>query len=211
MVHIRVAELPEASTHLVGATLGQLHARAVASRLPGTDAAHATCLLDFTGAETATASYLKAFVLALVRAGQAGVVAMEGTAPPKEAPGNLRPLNAFVAVTGLSGEIAEELVEVCASQRVPVCEAKTWTEGSLGAVVVHGPVDRALWDTLEAVAVAGPSTATSLMEAHRSHVRITVTGWNNRLAELHRLCLVQRGRAGRQWVYAPVAPEVRRG
>lgn len=211
MVHIRVAELPEASTHLVGATLGQLHARAVASRLPGAEADHTICLLDFTGAETATASYLKAFVLALVRASQAGVVAMEGAAPPKETPGNLPPLNAFVTVTGLSGEIAEELVEVCASQRVPVCEAKKWTGRDLGAVAVHGPVDRALWETLEAVSVAGPSTATSLSETHRRRVRITVTGWNNRLAELHRLRLVHRGREGRQWVYAPVAAEVRRG
>lgn len=209
MVHIRVGELPGARPHLTGATLGQAHAAAVAPRLPGLDGQHDVALLDFSGIETATASYLKAFVLALVRASQRGVLAMEANTRAENA-GELPPLNCVVTVANLPVDVVEELGEVCESQGVPLYETVTWDDIGVRAVRLYGPVERALWDTLTAVAAAGPTSATDLHKTQR-RVAISVTGWNNRLAELFRARLIKRDRNGRQLVYAPVADEVRRG
>jgi hypothetical protein len=185
--------------NVAGATLGQEHLNKVLGALnrivgdPGE-----IVVLDFEGTETATASYMKATVLALLRQGREGA---EG--------GFLNLI--FPVVANLSAEVAEELDQVLIANRLPCIEALTLSSTRVQRGRVRGVLDAALGETLAALVSEGAASATQLFETRRKEVPISVTGWNNRLAELHRFRLAWRRKHGRQWVYEPITEEVIRG
>ncbi len=58
-------------------------------------------------------------------------------------------------------------------------------------------------EALAAITAEEVTSATQLYEKHTRAIPIRSTGWNNRLALLHRARLAQRAKRGRQWLYRP--------
>ncbi|HYI01900.1 hypothetical protein [Hyalangium sp.] len=192
--------------HLHGATLGQEHRKPLLDELEGhpelVTGKGAIVVVDFAGIESVTASYIKATVLAFIRAGIHFV-------DPNE-PSDLPPLNIFPVVTHLSSEIAEELGEVMSSSRHVCLEALQIDGGVVSKARLIGSPDLSVIDTLQSLVREGSATATQLFEKDQAK-NITVNGWNNRLADLYRLRLACREKQGRQWLYIPVAKQVLHG
>ena len=208
--HLLIKERANGATQLYGATVGQEHLKQFYDTLAGDsalngDGSGALVIIDFTGIESVTASYLKATVLTFLRAGIsfAGGASAEGLNP-------LPPLNIFPAVTGLSAEIAEELGEVSISNRLVCLEALDFNGDLVEKARLLGEPDGSVVDTLELLVQEGSATATQLFEKNPTK-GITVNGWNNRLADLYRLRLACRVKHGRQWFYTPVAKQVLHG
>src|SRR5436190_8869717 len=95
-MRVLVRELSKNAPHLAGATNGGQHLRKIVERL---DADDQTVLLDFTGIESATSSYLKAVVFPFFEDAQR----RESGAPVKPA---------FPVLVGLSDIIREEVVQL---------------------------------------------------------------------------------------------------
>lgn len=206
LYHLQLKSKANGLSHLHGATLGQEHRKQLCDELEGnatqTSSLGALVVVDFTGIESITASYVKAIVLALIRAGMRFV-------DPNE-PSDLPALDIFPVVTNLSAEIAEEIGEVMTSNHRVCLEALQLDETSISKARLLGNPDPSINDTLKILVSEGSATATQLFEKNNSK-NITVNGWNNRLADLHRLRLARREKQGRQWLYIPVAKQVLHG
>lgn len=197
-------------TQAIGATLGQDHlaplVRSLRSDPDLTVGPGEIVVLDFSGLEAATSSYLKATILWLVEAGR---LAAGGEQTPGE-PRAPAPLNVFPVVTGLSAEIREELNDVLLSRSMPCLEASHYDDISIQQARLLGFLDVEKLSTLEILVREHETTAPRLHEKYAS-TGIGATGWNNRLTALHRLRLARRTKQGRQWVYSSLAKEVMRG
>jgi hypothetical protein len=192
------------ATHAVGATLGQKHLARLLAELRemeavrNADSPGEIVLLDFSGIESATSSYLRETVCSLYRHGAASVA-------PRMEPG-LEPLNVYPVVLGLSTEVSAQLTEVCKLDQRAVVEVVGQRPRSASAVRIRELSDAALRETLTLIGAAGSATATSLFDGQKQ--RITVTAWNNRLSDIAVRRLARRSRDGRQWSFAPLAREV---
>ena len=119
-------------------------------------------------------------------------------------------LSIYPLVAGLNPEVRNELDDILLAYRMPCLEALKHSDRKILRAVLHGTLDDALSDTLAVLTQCESATATSLHD--RFHDRkISATGWNNRLADLHQLRLALRRKVGRQWLYEPVAAEVKNG
>ncbi len=196
---IRRFRITQGQANVAGATLGQAHLNEVYVALRGIVADPGeVVVLDFEGTETATASYMKATVLALLKQGD-------------HEPQIGFPQIVFPVVANLSAEVAEELDQVLIANRLPCIEALACSNMHVQRGRVRGVLDAALEETLAVLVSEGEASATQLHEKLRAEIPISVTGWNNRLAELHRARLAWRRKRGRQWVYEPIVEEVVRG
>jgi hypothetical protein len=189
-----------------GATLGQDHIRPLRERIHSSD--EEVVVLDFSGIESATASYLKATIIWLIQCGRSSTRIRRNSAP--YGAHDPIPLAIYPAVIGLTNDVREELDAVLPGYRLPCLEVLRLSRGKILRAALHGPLDEALSDTLSALTQSGSGTASSLCELYPDR-KIMTTGWNNRLADLHELRLATRKKEGRQWVYKPVAVEVRNG
>lgn len=196
-----------ASVHASGATLGQEHLRPLRQRLR--DEGGDIVVLDFSGIESATASYLKATIVWLIQSARLSVTdgLNYGRAPGPHDP---VPLAIYPLVAGLTTEVREELNDVLPTYRLPCLETLKHSDRRVLRAALHGPLDDALSDTLRALTECGSGTASSLHVRFQDR-KISTTGWNNRLADLHQLRLAVRRKVGRQWLYEPVAAEVTNG
>lgn len=197
---------PGATEMLAGAALGALHMKGILPELPtGLSGPGQMVIIDFVGIAATSSSYLKATVISLIRAGRAS------TEPPEaRTNAGVPPLNIYPLIAHISDDIREEIDDLFTSlgQRLPCLEAKVWTTRTVRKAVLRGYLDPALRETVEALnRQAGRCTAQELAAANPGS-GIKETGWNNRLAELHRLRLVRRVKDGRFWLYEPVAQEV---
>ncbi|WP_434387423.1 hypothetical protein [Melittangium boletus] len=187
-------------TELFGATKGQEHFAPLLAELRDVSSGEVV-IYDFTGIEHATASYVRATVLRLLKASyraaeDAGTSATSGM--------DSDVLDVFPLVAGLSADVAEELQTVLESQGIACFEATKWSAAGVVQGRVRGVLEGVLRDTLVRVAAARQVTASMLAEREPPNV----TGWNNRLAELYRMRLVKRVKDGRQWIYSAVCSEV---
>ncbi len=197
--------------HAIGSTLGEKMLQPLVDELQAANAelhigSGELVVLDFTGIESATASFLKATVIRLLRAGSRFVdepTLTSGAATDLA-------LNIYPSVYGLAADVREELTEILASQRLVCLEAKAWNTVDITAAKLHGPLEGSLWTTLYRLLGTEGATAAELHERYPSE-GINPTAWNNRLAELYRLRLVRRVRRGRPWLYTSIAREVQRG
>lgn len=191
------------NTNVAGATLGGLHIEPLLAELETSAAASdmtnlgGIVVVDFEGVTSATASYLKATVLALLH--RAGAPTGAGVAAPEPM------LNVFPVVAGLNDELRDELRSVLALQQIPCIEALSFGRDAIERAHVHGPLDRALRDTLEVVRTRKRASATALHGAFPQQPPISSTAWNNRLSDLHARRLLRRERDGRQWQYQTLA------
>ena len=72
---------------------------------------------------------------------------------------------------------------------------------------IAGSLDPAQRKTLEAVMASGEVTGAEL-ERQKPDERIGATAWNNRLRDLHDMRLLRREKRGREQVYSPVVAEI---
>ncbi len=163
-------------------------------------------ILDFSGIESATASFIKATIIRLIRLSQRTIDAEPVARSVEETP----LLNVYPCVHGLTADVREELSEVLASQRLVCLEAAAWNTTHVTTATLYGPLEAPLWATLQKLVGTSGFTAAELHERY-SNESINVTAWNNRLADLLRHRLVRRVRQGRPWLYSSIAGEVRCG
>lgn len=191
----------------LGATAGQDDAKALLEQAAFTQESATVVVFDFAAVETVNASYLRATVLWLLRAGMA-FVKLEEEGGRAEA-GGIPPLNAIPAVANVCDEVMDDLSTLLLSEGVPLLLVERADGPSVGRCL--GPLDRSLRKTLAALAKTRSATASMLCEQFPERPAIKPPAWSNRLSELYRLRLVGREREGRQWRYASVALEVQFG
>jgi hypothetical protein len=193
--------------HAAGATLGQEHLGPLRKRIQ--NGAGEIVIVDFSGIESATASYLKATIVWLIQSARlvVGNGVNHGAARGHHDP---IPLSIYPVVAGLAADVREELDAVLPGFRLPCLETLKRSDQKIQTGLLHGPLDQALLDTLRALTECGSGTASSLHQRFPDR-KISTTGWNNRLADLHMLRLAMRRKEGRQWLYESVAAEVKNG
>jgi hypothetical protein len=189
------------SSEAFGATTGQEHIAPLLAQLRAVPAGE-VILYDLSGVEHTTASYLRATVLRLLNASIRAATETDGAPDPAGSTGEL--LNIFPVVANLSEDVAEELQTVLESQGCACLEATQWNDKGILQARIRGVLEGVLRDTLVRVVTARSTTATMLAEREPPNT----TGWNNRLAELYRMRLINRAKEGRQWIYSSICSEV---
>ena len=184
----------------LGATLGQDCMSLVAEELEASEHTDTGLLLDLTRASGVNASFLKATVYWALQCGQAHVQQKERIERSAWA---VRPLRLYPLITGCKGEVSEDVHEFFAGRKLPILHVVERNEAEIVRACVMGTLDPVLVRTLAALEARGEGTAADL--AGRSHEKITINGWNNRLADLHLLRLAKRRRDGKFWIYTPTA------
>lgn len=204
MHHVRLTErYGPTALHLYGATLGEKHLNGLLREIVGLSDG-ALVILDFTGVEAASASYLKAtygrlLAAAIRSAGSSGV--------SNKIEHGEDCLNIYPTVAGLSEDVRGEFDLLLAALSLPGVEAGRWKGEKLISGRVRGPLEGVLKETLQRVTTMRHATAFDMVDERLRNP----TAWNNRLADLYRLRLVRRVKEGRQWVYTPIADEVTLG
>ena len=149
--------------------------------------------LDFSGLKSVNGSYVRATVLWLLRCAMAWRKQVEEVDPAGD---GLRPLPIVkLFVQNLDTEVRDEISIVCRDALLPCIEVSPLGEGAL-----LGHLDRAFSHCLASIqAIGGKGSAQDLHEQIGGEVK--VTAWNNRLAGLYELMLLQRSKVGRFWIY----------
>lgn len=164
--------------------------------------------VDFTNVALATGSYIKACLGWLIRCGQLATQSNPGSYTGDGI--EVVPLDIYVTIQGTNKEVQDEINMVLRDLCLPcidISPARPNTNESLEQGKLIGHLDKALRSTLAILCEYGPASAPQLHEQYPQEA-INVTGWNNRLAELHRLRLAQRVKSGRQWIYHPIVRRV---
>jgi hypothetical protein len=185
--------------NLAGAAAARSHLKGMRDGLDAMLCEYANPLvlvLDFSDVESVTSSYVKASLIWLIRCGQRSVAA-DYFEPPGDG-ATIVSLPAYPVVAHISDEIREELEVVLASEELCCLEVSTEGEPK-----ILGSLERTLRETFRRLVAEEEVTASELHQKFGDG--INVTGWNNRLADLHRLRLAWRRKEGRQWTYAPVS------
>jgi hypothetical protein len=144
-------------------------------------------LLDFSGVELVTGSWINAVLVPFLRwAGEEG--------------NDLYPV-----ICNTRKEWLEELQLVAEfNQR---CYLVASGKLPPHTATIAGPLDPAQRKTLEAVLASGEVTGAEL-ERQKPDEKIGATAWNNRLRDLHDMRLLRREKRGREQVYSPVVAEI---
>jgi hypothetical protein len=145
-----------------------------------------TVVLDWSGIEIVTASYLGATYGTLLRMAMAG------------------DLDRYFVVTGLNKNGLDELKLVIDVQKLIALVGDSEEDGSLHNVHFLGSLDPAYAETLQAVQKIKTASALDLYKRAQTRTRIGKTAWINRLSNLHRLRLVRKLRVGRQYMFESV-------
>lgn len=204
---MRFFHYPLAGPMRLGATAGQDDAKALLDQTAFTQESATVVVFDFAAVETVNASYLRATVLWLLRAGMAFVkLEEEGI---RAVAGGIPPLNAVPAVANVCDEVMDDLSTLLVSEGFPLLLVERANGPSAGRCL--GSLEPALRKTLTALAKTSSATASMLCDQFPERPAIKPPAWSNRLSELYRLRLVSREREGRQWRYASVALEVQIG
>ncbi len=193
-------EAPE-RVDFYGATLGECHIAPLFKLIerggfeepPGKIVA-----ISFAGIESATASYIKATLLALSIKAGVEPAGSDVTGEPS--------LHMFPVVCDLNAEVRHEIELVFSARRIFCLEATELTDEVVEHATLLGSPDTHLIETLTALQELGQATSNDLKTHAQSN--ISTTGWNNRLYDLYRLRLVRRSKRDRQWVYEPVARHI---
>lgn len=211
MVHYRIQEQDQKCRNAYGATLGQEHSEPLQEllrqrfceqddylRLPTEKV-----IIDFDGIESTSASYLKALLVPLLNYEEPSM----GDWINQPCQGVNYRHGVYPLVTGLDEEVRQELEEVLKFRNLPCLEAIHWTGDCVQQARLLGGIEPILLTTFLMLIRERAASATDLFSRYKSQC-ITVTGWNNRLADLYRLRLATRTKQGRQWIYEPITAEV---
>lgn len=187
----------------LGATLGQDLMAKVNPDLNSAEQEDCALILDLEETAAINASFLKATVFWAFRCGRAEACKERATSAE---PWAIRPLRLFPMVSNCTGEVKEEVDEFFCGRGFPILNLGGKVADDPGSISILGTLDPVLERTLGLLNSTGEGTAADL--AARSSDKITINGWNNRLADLHQLRLATRRREGKFWVYLPVKKEV---
>lgn len=185
MLKIPIAHLVPAAARLNGATVGEAHAQQLQQLIaaaPSSD--RGIVVLDFSGVESASASYLKRVLNPFFDAPE---MAEHETSP--------------VLVNADATDLVEDLEDyVTGKGRVLIVAHEV--DGRLQLARLLGRFDNAAAETFEELTELKEATALQLYERHRERTT-NQTAWNNRLAQLVALRVARRRRNGRFWIYQP--------
>jgi hypothetical protein len=107
----------------------------------------------------------------------------------------------------MARDVEDEFVEFFSTRQLPFLIAARIKDSTIFSATLQGHLEPALKATLSALLQRGASSAPQLHEAFPAE-RVTVTAWNNRLADLHAVRLVSRTRNGKVWEYKPVIERI---
>jgi hypothetical protein len=205
MIRFHVAEMIAGPPVASGARTGENHARHMREQIQTAEFGDEGLLVvvDFTGIEVATASYIVKTVLWLAMCGRMYAGALNGT-EQRSLDGTVEPLNVFPVVFGANEEIQQEIDEVFARRGLACLIAGEIQNGVIAAGAVRGSVEPMIARTIRALEGVFEATAEEL-HAKCPTERVNVTAWNNRLSELIRIRLARRRRQGKFWKYQPLA------
>ena len=179
--------------YLLGATLGQDLMAQVQSDLNLAEQEDCALILDLEEVAAINASFLKATVFWAFQCGQAEARKEHAASTERW---SIRPLRLFPIVSKCTGEVKEEVDEFFRGRNCPLLQL-----GEKDNATVLGALDAALDRTRALLSAAGEATAAHL--AAQGQEKISINGWNNRLADLHVLRLATRRREGKFWIYSP--------
>lgn len=144
-------------------------------------------VFDFTGIESASASYLKRVLNPFYGSADLGDEAVTGFSP--------------VLVNVTATDLIEDLEDyVTGKERALVVAADDGL--ALRFVRLLGRLDGAAAETFDELRRLKEATAQRLFELHPERTT-NQTAWNNRLAQLVSLRVASRRREGRFWIYQP--------
>lgn len=211
MIQISIRALLGANRQFAaGATLGREHFREIVAALAKTPATNVETLavFDFADVDDVSASYIKATLLAAHRCGRlhAGVLSAEEL---RDSSVELQALPIVVVVARASDDVAECINAAFGVNDQAVLAGTRLKGDRLSDGVVLGALEAKAQRTLALAAAYPEVTATELLADHPEEGISGATGWNNRLAELHRLQLLRRRTVGRQHTYYPLATEIK--
>ena len=202
-MHLRQVIISPAVPTALGATLGQDHMQKNEAELASAAEDDVALILDLNGVKGVNASYLKATVFWAMQCGHAEVQHREPASSDRWA---VRPLRLFPAVTGCSDEVASDVDEFFRGRNLAILHVDKRTDDHLVKGRVLGALDPVLELTLNGLLSVGAATAADL--SNQSQEKITVSGWSNRLADLHLMRLATRRRDGKFWIYSPTAKQI---
>lgn len=187
MLTICIAKLKPFSPRLHGATIGEAHAQQVCDQIANQQDAGDPIILDFTGVEGASASYLKRLIHPFFAT--------------SDDPQYLHREIAPILINVESADLKEELEDYLAGKgRVLILADQNPNPPRFRQLLGH--LDGAAADTFRELQEMKKSTAAELYERHREETT-NQTAWNNRLAQLVDMRIARRNRVGRFWVYEP--------
>ena len=165
-------------------------------------------ILDLEEVAAINASFLKATVFWAFQCGQAEARKEHAASTERW---SIRPLRLFPIVSKCTGEVKEEVDEFFRGRNCPLLQL-----GEKDNATVLGALDAALdpfvgtgTTCLAAMNAGRRSLLSAAGEATAAHLaaqgqeKISINGWNNRLADLHVLRLATRRREGKFWIYSP--------
>jgi len=202
MILISVKQLLGTSLSFgAGASLGQSHYPTILDKIRQEQTTNSDGLVvfDYTNVEDVTASYVKATLLALHRCGRlaAGSLSAEEALTSHNHPVSLE---IFVVVTGANDDVKACINDVFAANSLAVLAGNALVNGCLQSAELLGVIESKAFQTLQLAAKLEEVTAALLSQTQVTE-NITITAWNNRLADLHRQLLLRRQTNGRQHTY----------
>jgi hypothetical protein len=184
---IRIAQLKPFGPRLHGAAIGEGHAQQVRKRVATHPVSDDSVILDFTGVEGASASYLKRLIHPF----------FTGPGDPEALPREIAPILINVESTDLKEELDDYLT---GKGRVLILANQSRNPPKFRQLLGH--LDGAAAETFRELQEMKKSTAAELYERHRDETT-NQTAWNNRLVQLVEMRIARRSRVGRFWVYQP--------
>ena len=185
---ICIAKLKPFSPRLHGATIGEEHARQVLEQVANYSVNDDSIILDFSGLEGASASYLKRLLNPFF--------AQRGDK-------NAFPRPIFPIVMNVeSSDLKEELDDYLAGKGCALVLADRSPKRPKFRELL-GCLDGAAAETFKELQALKKSTAAELY-GRNSHRTTNQTAWNNRLRQLVEMRIARRTRIGRVWVYEPI-------
>jgi hypothetical protein len=207
---LKIAKATPRTTKAVGATLGEEHLAGIRKALAdGRLADGSLVVLDLEGIEATNGSYLRATALWLLRCGQLTVRPddlLTGTNDPKSP----RPYDLYCALANVVGEVAQEVEDFFNARPIPILIARKLSADRIDSATLAGNLEPVLRKTLSLLSQSGAVSASDLHSRFKRE-GISVTAWNNRLADLCALRLIRRQRQGKQWIYEPITKEISYG
>jgi hypothetical protein len=146
----------------------------------------ALVLLDFTGVDLATSSYLSEVL-----------VPLRDHLRVRRQPG-------YTVAANMNEKVREEVEELLRRSGEVFLTCATDASGQITDVQLCGKLDDKLQETLKLVSLKRETTAAQLYEESRAVDNIGATAWNNRLATLATKSLVVEILQGRTKRYRPV-------
>ncbi len=208
MIKIVISDMLGSRAYAAGALLGTKHFDLAKNKIRDSieSSDEISVLLDFDKVEFATPSYLKTMLLSLYNCSRLFTQSLTYE-EAKEANSELEPFPLIPILENASEDVEDAVNEVFGRRGVAIFSAVRIDEGKVASARLLGKLDPAIKDTLQFCSEYGETTAGDLAK-NLPAVGIRPSGWSNRLAELHRLRLLSRRKAGRSLVYTSLTEEI---